>query len=234
MGRENEHSTSFRCDAAAYRPGVPVLSEPCLTDDLKEEYDRVPPIIWAWVRRLFVTGRVGSAEQLRMHLKHVCMNDVREELLLAYLWKHREEIFKDREIYLRTLHTRMLESDIERCSDPAAEREHRVQENLLMMVDAMIMDAIDNKRWMRPQDVAQMAKTLDLLRSSSVSKGSRSKNPTRSVGKGGDMEEFKGVLDRLMNMQKGQNLEADDKLDKYIRRTKDLVDPEDKENDEDG
>jgi hypothetical protein len=218
---------SFRVSVPDYRPGVAVLAEPCLTDDLKAAYDEVPEVVWLWLRRLFVTGRVGSVQQIQAHMKHVLMRDLREELIHAYIWKHQKDLYPDREVYLQTLHRRMLETDIDLCSDPQAERFQRITDNICMLLDAMITDAIDNNRWIQPKDVQALAKTLETLKTSSPFRASG--KSTKTVGNKApyDVGEFKSVLKRLIDTQAGQEAEADDTLRKYIDRTKDILEPED-------
>jgi hypothetical protein len=194
---------------------------------LKAAYDEVPEVVWLWLRRLFVTGRVGSVPQIQAHMKHVLLRDLREELIHAYIWKHKEALYADREVYLTTLHRRMLETDIDLCSDPQAERFQRVADNLTMLLDAMITDAIDHSKNIQPKDVSLLAKTLDTLRTSTPLRTTG--KHTKSVGNNvtGEMSGLKSVLDRLMGSVEAMDMEADDTLKKYIDRTKDILEPED-------
>jgi len=230
MGRDETSDASFRLDVDRYRPGVAVLAEPCLTEDLRAEYDQVPEVVWLWLRRLFITGRVGSVPQVQAQMKHILMRDLREELIHAYIWKHRDVLLNEREQFLRALHSRMLERDIELCADPAQERFERISDNLCLMLDAMITDAIDNRRWIQPKDVGVMVKSLATLKDASTPLRS-ARNPTKQVGKqpGDDIGVMKGILDRLMDTQAGAEAEADDTLKKYIDRTKDILNPDDED-----
>lgn len=234
MGRDETSDASFRLDVDAYRPGVAVLGEPCLTEDLRVEYEQVPEVVWLWLRRLFVTGRVGSVPQVQAQMKHILFRDLREELIHAYIWKHREVLHNEREQFLRALHSRMLERDIELCTDPAAERFERISDNLCLMLDAMITDAIDNRRWIQPKDVGVMVKALATLKEAStpLRTGRRGADGTGKRA-GDDIGVMKGILDRLMTTQEGAEAEADDTLRKYIDRTKDILDPDDEDNSDD-
>ena len=218
-------------EPVGYRPGFPVAREVVASGELQERYNRVPVVVFSWIRRLFVTGRVGSIRQLQAHLKHVLMADLDEDVVRLYLAKNREELETEREAFLNALHNRMMEDDVELFASPSGERFQRLVGHVGVLMDAMLTDVIENGKKVNPKDLQCLAKTIESLEASDPTysgervQALRAKHAKSTMIADGIVDDgaAREVLENLVDLVTGSEAEADKKLDKFEARTRDIL-----------
>lgn len=218
-------------EGSTYRPGFPIARKVVANPELMSRYRATPAVVFSWVRRLFITGRVGSVKQLQAHLKHVLMADLDEDLLHFYLSENAKDLEGERESFLNALHNRMMEDDVELFASPSGERYQRLVGNVGVLMDAMLTDAIDNGKRINPKDLQCLAKTINELEDADPSysdgrvEAARARHVKASVIAGGVKDDGRAreVIDNLLELVEGSELEADSKLDKFESRTRAIL-----------